>query len=116
MTHIVMIAPTHWGGFTQRQNHDRTVEVYEYIKSTIEDDGNGLYLIDLWDEPFYDSAFISGNTIQNHYSAMGYNASAMDLLDRLNDLIYANPTKFNRVDQLSTNSYIESYSNPTNWT
>lgn len=97
-----------------------TKDIYEYIKSTIEGQGNHLYFLDLYSndpEVFRNEIFMyDGAVVQKHWTSVGYNAVGMAILRGVNNLIWDNSSKFKRIEFIESNSYIESYNNPANFT
>lgn len=97
-----------------------TNNIYNYIKSTIEGQGNYLYFLDLYSndpEVFRNELFLyDGAVVQKHWTSVGYNAVGMAILRGMNNLMWDNSSSFKRIEFIASNSYIESYNNPSNFT
>lgn len=116
---LVLMTPPRWGISNSLHNlvapHIRNL--YEGMQSYVENANCHLYLMDLnIDNAAYYTDFVQGQIINNHYASIGYNMCANDILERMNDIIWDNPSAFKRIDQNPCNTYITNYSNPENWT
>lgn len=97
-----------------------TKDVYNYLLSTIESQGNFLHFIDLYkdntDESRNDIFMYDGAVVQKHWTSVSYNAIGMLLLKAINKYMWNNSSDFSRIEFIASNSYITSYNNPSNFT
>lgn len=97
-----------------------TKDIYNYIKTTIEGQGNFLHFLDLYSnnpEVFRNEIFMyNGAVVQKHWTSVGYNAVGMAILRAMNELIWNNSSTFSRIEFIASNSYIDHYNNPSNFT
>lgn len=97
-----------------------TKSIYDFLKETIESQGNYLHFIDLYSdypETSREEIFLyDGAVIQKHWTSIGYNAIGMEVLKAINNYIWDNSEVFNRIEFIASNTYITQYNNPSNFT
>ena len=121
-TQEVHIAILLYGNIATDQNlrtfRNRWINVINRLKTTVEGQNNHLWAINMYDIRRYDNnqPFFTQSVIQRHWTGTGYNALGELIGMRVAEYMFTHATEFLRIEFATSNEYITSYSNPTNYT